>query len=54
MENSHVECSPGMIRRGVEAMLEEPRSTPDEDLVDMIFTAMEYQRRREAASATIS
>lgn len=47
-----IEVSPDMVRRGVEALLEEARSTPDNELVDLIYTAMEYQRQREAASDT--
>jgi hypothetical protein len=47
-----VRVSPAMIEAGVRAMLEESYSTPREELVDLIYTAMEYQRRREAASAT--
>lgn len=51
-DNDLVQVSPAMIRRGVEALLEEPRSTPNDELVDLIYTAMEYQRRREFASSS--
>ena len=47
-----VRVSPEMIKRGVEALREESHATPHEELVDLIYTAMEYQRRRDAASAT--
>jgi hypothetical protein len=49
-----VSVSRGMIAAGVQALLEESYSTPREELVDLIYTAMEYQRRRELASATKS
>lgn len=49
-----VAVSSGMISAGIRALLEESYSTPREDLVDLIYTAMEYQRRREAASETSS
>lgn len=44
--------SESMIRAGVEALEEESYSTPHSDLVDLIYSAMEYQRRREEASLT--
>lgn len=50
MNKPLVEVSPLMIRRGVETLLEEARSTPNEELVDLIYTAMEYHRQRVAAS----
>jgi hypothetical protein len=34
--------------------LEEPHATPHEELVDLIYSAMEYQRRRDIASVTSS
>jgi len=49
-----VEVSPTMIRAGLDALSDESQATPQEDLVDLIYTAMEYQRRREAASSTKS
>jgi len=45
-----VQVSEGMRRVGVEALREESYGASHEELVDLIFTAMEYQRRREAAS----
>jgi hypothetical protein len=47
-----VAVSEGMIRAGIEALRGESYATSQEELVDLIYTAMEYQRRREAASAT--
>ena len=49
-----VQVSAGMIRAGLDALREETFSTSQEELVDLIYSAMEYQRRREAASATKS
>lgn len=54
MNESLVEVSPDMIRRGVETLLEERFSTPHEEIVSLVFMAMEYQRRREVASRTKS
>lgn len=42
------------VRAGVAALLEEPYATMHAALVDLIYSAMEYQRMREAASATSS
>jgi hypothetical protein len=47
-----VEVSPAMIVAGVRALSDESYSAPYEEIVDLIYTAMEYQRRREAASST--
>ena len=47
-----VGVSHAMIEAGVRTLLEESYATPREELVDLIYTAMEYQRRRELASAT--
>jgi hypothetical protein len=47
-----VQVSEEMVRAGLEAVHEEPYGTSHEELVDLIYTAMEYQRRREAASST--
>jgi hypothetical protein len=52
--NEEVEISEGMIRAGVDALKEESYAIPQEELVDLIYSAMEYQRRREAASRTSS
>jgi hypothetical protein len=49
-----VEVSEGMIRAGLEALREESYATSQEELVDLIYSAMEYQRRREEASRTSS
>ena len=49
-----VTVTPAMIAAGLSALREEGFSTPQEELVDLIYTAMEYQRRREAASETKS
>ena len=54
MSDELVSVSPGMIAAGVGALLEESYSTPLEELVDLVYTAMEYQRRRDFASATSS
>jgi hypothetical protein len=47
-----VAVSEGMIRAGIEALRDESYATSQEELVDLIYTAMEHQRRRELASAT--
>jgi hypothetical protein len=49
-----VEVTPEMTAAGVQALLEESYATPHGELVDLIYSAMEYQRRRACASATIS
>jgi len=53
-EDELVQVTQAMIRAGVEALREEPYSTPHAELVDLIYSAMEYQRRRDAASRTKS
>lgn len=47
-----VVVSSEMIDAGVEALREQSHATPQGDLVNLIYMAMEYQRRREAASLT--
>jgi hypothetical protein len=47
-----IAVSEAMIRAGIEALREESYATSQEELVDLIYTAMEYQRRREEASFT--
>lgn len=49
-EEPLVVVSEGMIRAGMEALSSETFATPWEELVDLVYTAMEYQRRREIAS----
>jgi hypothetical protein len=49
-----VVVSERMIRAGLDALREESFATPHEELVDLIYTAMEYQRRRDSASSSIS
>jgi hypothetical protein len=49
-----VEVTSAMIGAGVNALREEGFATPQEDLVNLIYMAMEYQRRRESASITKS
>lgn len=47
-----VVVSEEMRRAGVEALRDQSYATSHEELVDLIYMAMEYQRRREAASLT--
>ena len=47
-----VAVSEGMTRSGIDALKEGTYGTPMEELVALIYMAMEYQRRREAASST--
>ena len=49
-----VVVSEAMIGAGLDALREESFGTAHEELVDLIYSAMEYQRRRDEASATIS
>jgi hypothetical protein len=48
------EVSEAMVRAGVAVLREEPYATSHEELVDLIYSAMEYQRRREVASRSTS
>jgi hypothetical protein len=50
----YVEVSPAMLKAGVEALREETFAAPQEELASLIYMAIQYQRRRECASATIS
>jgi hypothetical protein len=54
IDDDIVIVSPEMIRAGVGALVSESYGTPQEDLAGLIYMAMEYQRRREAASLTNS
>lgn len=46
--------TPDMLRAGVRALREETYASPHEDVVGLIYMAMEYQRRRASASITKS
>ena len=49
-----VECSASMIEAGIRALREETFHTPHDEVVSLVYMAMEYQRIRDAASRTIS
>ena len=53
-EGEFVSESPAMIAAGVETLRAESFGTPHEELVSLIYAAMEYQRRRECASDSMS
>ena len=48
------EANEAMVRAGVDAIRDESHATPHSDLVNLIYMAMEYQRRRDTASSTKS
>ena len=52
-DRPELDVSPTMILAGLEAW-EDCQHVSNEDRVSMIYMLMEYQRRRESASATIS
>ena len=54
VDDDVVIVSPQMTKTGVGALLAECYGTPKDDLVGLIYMAMEYQRRRDLASLTSS